>query len=86
LLQSAENKSTHSNPQSEAWGMLRVDTEWRFLPRFKNGGVAPSNVSKELESISEIFGQIPKFRNPTIPQSVIYLFARDQSFFYSESG
>jgi len=39
-------KSTHSTPRSEAWGMLRVDTERRFLPRFKNRGLAPSNVSK----------------------------------------
>jgi hypothetical protein len=27
--------------------MLRVDTERRFLPRFKNRGLAPSNVSKK---------------------------------------
>ena len=27
-------KSTHSTPRSEARGMLRVDTERRFLPRF----------------------------------------------------
>jgi hypothetical protein len=26
--------------------MLRVDTERRFLPRFKNRGLAPSNVSR----------------------------------------
>jgi len=38
-------KSTHSTPRSEARGMLRVDTERRFLPRFKNRGLAPSNVS-----------------------------------------
>jgi hypothetical protein len=41
----AKKKSTHSTPRSEARGMLRVDTERRFLPRFKNGGLAPSNVS-----------------------------------------
>ena len=40
-------KSTHSTPRSEARGMLRVDTERRFLPRFKNRGLAPSNVSRE---------------------------------------
>jgi hypothetical protein len=39
-------KSTHSTPRSEARGMLRVDTERRFLPRFKNRGLAPSNVSR----------------------------------------
>ena len=39
-------KSTHSTPRSEARGMLRVDTERRFLPRFKNRGLAPSNLSK----------------------------------------
>ena len=39
-------KSTHSTPRSEARGMLRVDTERRFLLRFKNRGLAPSNVSK----------------------------------------
>jgi hypothetical protein len=39
-------KSTHSTPRSEARSMLRVDTERRFLPRFKNRGLAPSNVSK----------------------------------------
>jgi hypothetical protein len=40
------DESTHSTPRSEARGMLRVDTERRFLPRFKNRGLAPSNVSK----------------------------------------
>ena len=46
-------KSTHSTPRSEVRGMLRVDTERRFLPRFKNRGLAPSNVSKiEKTSIS----------------------------------
>jgi hypothetical protein len=39
------SKSTLSTPRSEARGMLRVDTERRFLPRFKNRGLAPSNVS-----------------------------------------
>jgi endoglucanase len=29
--------------------MLRVDTERRFLPRFKNRGLAPSNVSKKID-------------------------------------
>ena len=38
-------KSTHSTHRSEARGMLRVDTERRFLPRFKNQGLAPSDVS-----------------------------------------
>ena len=38
-------KSTHSTPRSKSSGMLRVDTERRFLPRFKNRGLAPSNVS-----------------------------------------
>ena len=45
--------STHSTPRSNpstalrtsARGMLRVDTERRFLPRFKNRGLASSNVS-----------------------------------------
>jgi hypothetical protein len=49
-------KSTHSTPRSDpstalrtsTRGMLRVDTERRFLPRFKNRGLAPSNVSKRL--------------------------------------
>jgi hypothetical protein len=27
--------------------MLRVDTERRFLPRFKKRGLAPSNVSRK---------------------------------------
>ena len=39
-------ESTHSTPRSEARGMLRVDTERRFHPQFKNRGLAPSNVSK----------------------------------------
>jgi len=38
-------KSTHSTPRAKARGMLRVDTERRFLPRFENRGLAPSNVS-----------------------------------------
>jgi peptidoglycan/xylan/chitin deacetylase (PgdA/CDA1 family) len=42
-------ESTHSTPRSEAQGMLRVDTERRFLPRLKNLGLAPSNVSKERD-------------------------------------
>ncbi len=50
-------KSTHSTPRAKARGMpfdkfkapstaegLRVDTERRFLPRFENRGLAPSNV------------------------------------------
>jgi hypothetical protein len=44
-----KSKSTHSTPRSEARGMLRVDTERRFLPRFKNRCLAPSNVSKEKD-------------------------------------
>jgi hypothetical protein len=32
--------------------MLRVDTERRFLPRFKNRGLAPSNVSKYLNILN----------------------------------
>jgi hypothetical protein len=42
-------KSTHSTPRSEARGMLRVDTERRFLPRFENRGLASSNVSKGVK-------------------------------------
>ena len=38
-------KSTHSTPRAEARGMRRVNTERRFLPRFKNRDLAPSNVS-----------------------------------------
>jgi hypothetical protein len=45
LLPAIKIKSTHSTPRSEARGMLRVDTERRFLPRFKIVGLAPSNVS-----------------------------------------
>ncbi len=41
----SKTESTHSTPWSEARSMLRVDTERRFLPRFKNRGLAPSNVS-----------------------------------------
>ena len=44
-------RSTHSTPRSEARGMLRVDTERRFLPRFKNRGLAPSNVSNSALTI-----------------------------------
>ena len=44
-IQDFRLKSTHSTPRSKARGMLRVDTERRFLPRFKNRGLAPSNVS-----------------------------------------
>jgi Spy/CpxP family protein refolding chaperone len=39
-------KSTHSTSHSNAPGMLRVDTERRFLSKFKNRDLAPSNVSK----------------------------------------
>ena len=35
-----------ANEDCKARGMLRVDTERRFLPRFKNRGLAPSNVSR----------------------------------------
>ena len=42
----ADLQSTHLTPRAEARGMLRVNTERRFLPRFKNRGLAPSNVSK----------------------------------------
>jgi len=46
-------KSTHSTPRPETRGMLRVDTERRFLPLSKNRGLAPSNVSKW--SIRDLF-------------------------------
>ena len=42
---SGQVESTHSTSRSEARGMLRVDTEQRFLPRLKNRGLALSNVS-----------------------------------------
>jgi len=45
-IRSKGTKSTHSTPRSKARGMLRVNTERRFLPRFKNRGLAPSNVSR----------------------------------------
>ena len=47
-----KNKSTHSTPRSDGVCLrleLRVDTERRFLPRFKNRGLAPSNVSKHFK-------------------------------------
>ena len=47
ISQNQKEKSTHSTPRSEARGMLRVDTERRSFPRFKNRGLAPSNVSKK---------------------------------------
>jgi protein TonB len=37
-------KSTQSTPRAEARGMLRVNTERRFLPQFKNRDFAPANV------------------------------------------
>jgi hypothetical protein len=55
FLQIFEKKSTHSTPRSEARGMLRVDTERRFLPRFENRGLAPSNVSISLLSAGLLF-------------------------------
>jgi len=51
-------KSTHSTPRSEARGMLRVDTEQRFLPRFKNRGLAPPNVSNDFISLFWILGSL----------------------------
>jgi hypothetical protein len=47
LILWGRTKSTHSTPRAEAWGVLRFDTERRFLPRFKKWGLAPSNVSRE---------------------------------------
>ena len=41
--------STHSTPRAEARGMLRVDTERRFLPRFENRGFGAANVSNYQE-------------------------------------
>jgi hypothetical protein len=46
------DKSTHSTTRSEVRGMLRVDTERRFLPRFKNRGLVPSNVSTNNSNIT----------------------------------
>jgi hypothetical protein len=57
-------KSTHSTPRSEARGMLRVDTERRFLPRFKNRGLAPSNVSKGLAMGGSTFFWTPEAWQP----------------------
>ena len=39
------DKSTRSTPRAEARGMLRVDTERRFVLRTKVRSLAPSNVS-----------------------------------------
>jgi len=46
-----DGQSTHSTPRAEARGMRRVNTERRFLPRFKNRGLAPSNVSTVSEDL-----------------------------------
>jgi len=46
-------QSTHLTPRAEARGMLRVNTERRFLPRFKNRGLAPSNVSFQNKTIAQ---------------------------------
>ena len=77
LIACRRGEPTHSTPRSDpstalrtgARGMLRVDTERRFLPRFKNRGLAPSNVSilrerpgiKEevLQNISKIVNNVP---------------------------
>ncbi|MBM4308242.1 MAG: hypothetical protein FJ123_16040 [Deltaproteobacteria bacterium] len=56
-----EKESTHSTPRSEARGMLRVDTERPFLPRFENRGLAPSNVSKKEDS-----QELPKIAPPLL--------------------
>jgi len=37
-----------STPQPEGWDLLRVDPEWRFLPRPKGWGLAPSNGSSRI--------------------------------------
>jgi len=46
-------ESTHSIPRAEARGMRRVNTERRFLLRFKNRDLAPSNVSIPYSSSGE---------------------------------
>ena len=51
-------KSTHLTPRAEARGMLRVNTERRFLPRFKNRGLAPSNVSTVSRFSHQAMGTI----------------------------
>jgi hypothetical protein len=56
-----DKKSTHSTPRHKCRGLpfdklkapstvegLRVDTERRFLPRFKNRGFVPPNVSTDF--------------------------------------
>jgi poly-gamma-glutamate capsule biosynthesis protein CapA/YwtB (metallophosphatase superfamily) len=50
--QESAERSTHSTPRSKARGMLRVDTERRFLPEFKNRGLPPSNVSRRTDVIT----------------------------------
>jgi hypothetical protein len=57
LILTLSVKSTHSTPQSEVRGMLRVDTERRFLHRFKNRGLAPSNVSNTGQDSLVAFGR-----------------------------
>jgi hypothetical protein len=46
--------------------MLRIDTERRFLSRFKNRGLAPSNVSKEKDLMAEELSEKEgKIKNPS---------------------
>ena len=73
-------KSTHSTPRSEARGMLRVDTERRFLPRFKNRGLAPSNVSKEIWVLGLIYFSHAITRGIFVTFAVAYLVGSGWSF------
>ena len=63
-------KSTHSTSRAEARGMLRVDTERRFLPRFKNRGLAPSNVSISVHGIDKEMEKLIRERAKTEGRSV----------------
>ncbi len=53
-------KSTRSTPGLKYRDMLRVDTERHLLPRFKNQGLVPSNVSKFTIRVSHrgVFGAV----------------------------
>ncbi len=52
----SESKSTHSTPRSEVRGMLRVDTERRLSPQFKNRSLPSTRDFGELSRVARAKG------------------------------
>jgi hypothetical protein len=72
--------------RSEARGMLRVNTERRFIPRFKKRGLAPSNVSIRSHSQANSSQAQALFIKPNLDNIIIFMIVNKRSLREAEEA